>query len=210
MVLPDEVAPPQQGRSRDKLARLLAAGRELFAERGFDGTRMTDVAERAGCSVGVAYQRFKDKDTFFAAVQQAFLDEVLAARADMTSPTGTPIAAELLRAHVTRVVAVFRENAGLMRAFFHYEITHPDIELPAAALVRAAADHLARDLLATGRRIDHPHPELAVAMAAHVVRSALIDQIIHGGGPIALDDDRIVDELTRVAAAYLGLRDDET
>lgn len=208
MALADEVAPPQQGRSRDKLARLLAAGRELFAEHGFDGTRMSDVAERAGCSVGVAYQRFKDKDTFFAAVQQAFLDEVVAARAEMDSHADSLSAAGLLRAHVGRVVAVFRENAGLMRAFFHYEITHPGVELPATALIRAAADQLARAVLNTGEHIDHPQPELAVAMAAHVVRSALIDQIIHGSGPIALDDDRIIDELTRLAVAYLGLHDE--
>src|SRR5271166_5183352 len=49
---------PQQGRSREKLDRLLVAGAQLFGERGFDGTRISDVAELGGCSVGVFYQRF--------------------------------------------------------------------------------------------------------------------------------------------------------
>jgi AcrR family transcriptional regulator len=49
--------------------RLLAAGRELIAEQGFDVT-LDDIAHRAGVGVGTAYRRFANKgellDALFA------------------------------------------------------------------------------------------------------------------------------------------------
>lgn len=40
---------------RDKLERILRAGRELFAQHGYAGTTMNDVAARAGVSKGALY-----------------------------------------------------------------------------------------------------------------------------------------------------------
>ncbi|WP_311215012.1 MULTISPECIES: TetR/AcrR family transcriptional regulator [unclassified Arthrobacter] len=47
--------------------RLLAAGRELFAERGLDAT-LNDVAHRAGVGVGTAYRRFANKEELIEAL----------------------------------------------------------------------------------------------------------------------------------------------
>jgi AcrR family transcriptional regulator len=41
--------------------RLLDAAAEVFAERGYDGTRVGDVARRAGLSTGAIYSRFQNK-----------------------------------------------------------------------------------------------------------------------------------------------------
>lgn len=50
--------------------RVLAAARDLFAERGADVT-MEEVARRAGVGVGTIYRRFLSKEHLFAAVSHA-------------------------------------------------------------------------------------------------------------------------------------------
>jgi AcrR family transcriptional regulator len=60
-----EVAPlrraPSQRRSRERVERMLAAATELIAAKGSDAMRMSDVAEKAGVSIGSLYQYFPDK-----------------------------------------------------------------------------------------------------------------------------------------------------
>jgi AcrR family transcriptional regulator len=58
-------------------ARLLAAAKEVFAERGLDAT-MDEVARRAGVGVGTAYRRFRNRDDLIAALFEERLDEFMA------------------------------------------------------------------------------------------------------------------------------------
>ncbi len=60
--------PALQERSREKRDRLINAGLVVFSQRGYTQTRMADVAAEAGVSVGVLYQRFKDKRAFFEVI----------------------------------------------------------------------------------------------------------------------------------------------
>jgi AcrR family transcriptional regulator len=46
--------------------RLVAAAIEVFAEEGYDGARVQDIARRAGLSVGAIYGNFRDKSDLLA------------------------------------------------------------------------------------------------------------------------------------------------
>ena len=65
-------------------ARLLAAAREVFAERGFDAT-LDDIARHAGVGTGTAYRHFPNKQAIAAEVladaTTAILDDANAALA---------------------------------------------------------------------------------------------------------------------------------
>jgi AcrR family transcriptional regulator len=52
---------PRQKRSLDKRARLKAAALALFGERGFEGTSVDEIAQRAKLAVGGFYQHFRSK-----------------------------------------------------------------------------------------------------------------------------------------------------
>jgi hypothetical protein len=72
-------------------------------------------------------------------------------------------------------------------------------------LVEARARGLAEAVQRAGTKIGHPDPATAVAVGAHVVRGALLQEAIHGPGLLPLDDDALVDELTDLFTSYLRI-----
>lgn len=52
---------PTQRRSRERVEHILSTAAGLIAERGSEGVRMSDIAGRAGVSIGSLYQYFPDK-----------------------------------------------------------------------------------------------------------------------------------------------------
>jgi AcrR family transcriptional regulator len=60
----------QQG---DTKAIILDAAMELFAEKGFDGTGMHDIAKMAGITYSVTYYHFKNKNEILETLYDQFL-----------------------------------------------------------------------------------------------------------------------------------------
>jgi AcrR family transcriptional regulator len=69
--------PTRQRRKEARPAELTAAALELFVEKGFAGTRLDDVASRAGVSKGTLYLYFDNKEALFKAVIQEGIVPVL-------------------------------------------------------------------------------------------------------------------------------------
>jgi AcrR family transcriptional regulator len=59
--------PPRRRRKEARPAELIRAGLEEFAVNGFAGTRLEDVARRAGVVKGTIYRYFADKEALFLA-----------------------------------------------------------------------------------------------------------------------------------------------
>lgn len=69
------LAPPETP-SRLREQEILAAIRHVFAERGFDGASMQELARAAGMSVGNFYRYFPSKAAMVEAIIRRDLDEV--------------------------------------------------------------------------------------------------------------------------------------
>jgi AcrR family transcriptional regulator len=127
-------------------ARILAAARALFAERGFVACRVADVARRAGMSPANVYWHFDSKES----ILQAILTEGFANREEMTAGVAAEYgpARRKLDLLVDRTVAFYAANAeftiilgGLMGAGGHELIGRlgfdlPEIELRSRANLR--------------------------------------------------------------------------
>ena len=59
--------------------QLVDVARQLFTERGYAGTSVEDIIERAGVARGALYHHFPGKDALFAAVYQVVQAEVATA-----------------------------------------------------------------------------------------------------------------------------------
>ena len=110
--VPARAKAPQRERGRARVAALLEAAGEVFAEKGYDAATMTAIAARAGSSIGSLYQFFPTKDEVAQALLQRDLDGLMerlhqlraeAANLDAAAVTG-------FAARLTRVLIRFRSE----------------------------------------------------------------------------------------------------
>lgn len=111
--------------------RLLRAAADVFAERGYDGTRVADIAAAAGVSNGALYAHFDSKAELLLAALRAHGRRVLADL--LAADPGSPVTELLLQAGrslphgcdargylvVEALIAARRDNevAGHMRRY---------------------------------------------------------------------------------------------
>lgn len=115
----NETVPAPKRRQRRKDARpaeLIEAGLREFAEKGFAGTRLEDVARRAGVSKATIYLYFADKEALFLAAVRSRVAPVLLQVEDAVDhfPGSTRMLLELLLRTVYAQL-VDSDLRGLMR-----------------------------------------------------------------------------------------------
>jgi AcrR family transcriptional regulator len=83
---------PKRKRGKVRVAALLDAGASLFAEKGYESATMTEIALRAGASIGSLYQFFPSKEVLAEALFNRYIErmaqllEEIAARARRLPP----------------------------------------------------------------------------------------------------------------------------
>jgi AcrR family transcriptional regulator len=74
---------PKRARGMQRVAELLDAGAVLFAEQGYDATTMTQIAQRAGASIGSLYQFFPSKEVLAEALFGRYVERVASLLEDL-------------------------------------------------------------------------------------------------------------------------------
>lgn len=80
---------PTQKRSRERVDAILATATAMIAETGSDALRMSDLAQRAGISIGSLYQYFPDKSAVVHALAERCNEESRACIAEGLATVGT-------------------------------------------------------------------------------------------------------------------------
>jgi AcrR family transcriptional regulator len=107
-------AAPRQVRSREKRARLLAAGLTLFGERGYEAASVEAIAARAEVAVGSFYQQFRTKRQLLLVLMDQLLEGL--EQLDLR-PKGAASIREGLRALLQGAFARDLAFAGAYRAW---------------------------------------------------------------------------------------------
>jgi len=188
---------PQQARSRATVERIVAAGRTVLLERGWEGVTTNHVAAAAGVSPGSLYQYFPDKE--------AVLDEVvdreirdLEARISraFVDTLRVPFGADVVRRNVEALLDAFGEQPAMTRILVD--------QMPRGAGSRRAAfarrvDELVATVLAT-RGVPGRRPDVMAWVLVRAVEQATIGWVLEDP-PVERAD--LVDELTLLVTRYL-------
>ena len=82
-------------RKEERAPEILEAALASFAEKGFAGTRMDDIAARAGITKGTIYLYFESKEAVFKALARQSIGERIAAVTEQLKSADTPAADQL-------------------------------------------------------------------------------------------------------------------
>jgi AcrR family transcriptional regulator len=184
--------------SDERRALILDAAGLLFGVRGYDGTRLDDVAAAVGVTKPILYRHFADKRALYLALLERHRDD-LSTLAAAIPPTGT--VQERVRAVLEVWVAYVSEHAYAWRMLFRDTGGGEEVQAfrgDVHAQARAVLVRMIR-LLAEQPLPEHelePIAELMSMGMAHLVLWSMDDSDVPGAA--------IVDAMTRVWAGLLS------
>ena len=110
----------------DRRQKILAAAVSVFAERGYEATRVGDIASEAGVAYGLVYHYFASKDAVLEAVFRESWGRLLTAVAQAEQTAGT--APERLGLVVKIVLRSWRDDPDLVRLLVREVTRNPHIQ----------------------------------------------------------------------------------
>jgi AcrR family transcriptional regulator len=188
---------PQQDRGERRVAEVLEAASSVIAEVGYEAATMTEIAERAGASIGALYQYFPNKDAIVLALRRQFGDE-MEARWKPLMGQSAKLSVKDLVDRILEVIVDFMENRP---AYL------PLQSAPRNNKYGPTAKHRLRSHFAAVFR--EKQQEMTSEEALRV--ASVTVQIIRGMGPLfadakAGDRKQIVSEFRLLLTSYLGAR----
>jgi AcrR family transcriptional regulator len=174
------------------MATLLAAGLEVFTERGYHAARVDDVVRVAKLSHGTFYLYFANKEDLFRALARecAHDMEVLAESLGPVTPDKAGEAE--LRNWLTQFIATYRRYGVVIRGWMEDQVVDRELIRIGLSAFRQIIEQLEKQLSAT----DASHvadPQIATgAMIAMIERLAYFTS----SRDLGYSDDEVVDVLT--------------
>lgn len=178
--------------------RLLRAGREIFAERGFDAT-LNDVAHHARVGVGTAYRRFANKAELIDAIRKQQDDELVAV---LDEALGIRDPWESIVHYMETSLTLHTRDRG-MAQMLSGRYVHPDKHDESRDRIAPLHNELARRARESGA----VHEWVRGTDLVFILIGCIgISNAVHEGSPVPGRDD--IDELYRryLAVSLNGLR----
>ena len=200
----------QQSRSEKTQAALLDAAEALIVERGVDGTSVTDIASRAGSSVGAVYHHFKDKKALYYAVFHRMTETL----ADLNRQAADPArwnganVRDLIEGYIDLRLRQSSEGGMSKRAIALVMADDPELKAHMAEIKREGSLALLQLILARKSEIAHPDPGFAAAFVIDQLSAmfyARSDPYQKISAIAECDDGAFKAEALRWASTVLGL-----
>ncbi len=194
---PNYYLPPKRGRDgRPTRERISSAALQLFAEKGFDGTSVRDIARAAGIAEGALYRHFPSKE---ALARSLFLDGYARLAADIGTLCATipdfPGRVSALVGHFCRLFDEEPTLFGFLLLNQHDHLRFVDRQDDAGNVV-SALERVFVDAVASGE-IPPQDPVLATALALGTVAQPAV---FHLYGRL---EGRLAERTVTITAAVL-------
>jgi AcrR family transcriptional regulator len=201
---------PRQKRSRETQARILAAVSAYVNSGDYQNVTVQDIVNRAKCSVGAFYGRFKDKD---AALYLLFDERCLAletlAQSALFPDTKSGNLDGAIDAFIHVVVRQTMANAAILRA--GAGLTSARASEPfwarAKAMNKRFFDGMENLLQTFNKQHSHPNSKQAALYTVAVIGGLSRDAVLIGRRLVAQSEntDSFQIEIRRMVRGYLGI-----
>jgi AcrR family transcriptional regulator len=200
-------AAPLTDRGRRTRDNLLVAARSVFEQRGYNGTRMGDIATAAGVSHGTTYTWFDDKEALLRALVADIVTEVYAALAigdDVPQPQERMLEAN------RRYLAAYRRHGRMLEVVEEAATVDEHYRDALAGVRRDHVRRVTRDIQRLQRQgVADTDIDAAVAAGALCAMVEGFGRHWYGRGEqdgASYDDETAVETLSLLWARGLGLR----
>lgn len=198
--MPVEPLTPERRRQQTR-DHLLAAAAQVFAERGFHGASLDEVAAVAGFTKGAVYSNFKNKEDLFLALFKASYDREMAALHETMEASEVPPEDRL--ADFVTLIREQTAEAGpsfglLFQEFWLYAARNPDVRDQLTAVEDQGVQDLAEVIRTERERRDLEPLEDANAVAR------IITVLFRGIGLLKIMQPDVVDDaFVQAAVAFV-------
>jgi AcrR family transcriptional regulator len=193
-------APARELRARGKLTRrrLLDAGAQAFAARGFYATRVDDIVKLAETSHGTFYLYFSNKEELFSALAAEVAEAMQAHAASMHPLTAGADGRAALRTWIADLSELYDQYGPVIRAW-------TEAEIGGSEFGRIGTDVLSQFTRVFSQRIAEVAPPGVDPMIASLALVAMLERLHYYvlARQVRVDDDAMVDTLARVVHASL-------
>ena len=204
----DAILPALQQRSKDNRDRLLQAGAKSFATLGYEKTRVVDLADAVGISVGVFYQRFKGKREFFDALEDDVIRRGRERWRTFFLETGNQGSAQdYFERFVKELAQTINDDIGFFRGMI--TLGHHDKSVPGkiAELDISVRELLMDSLIEKGFLAAGDVSKEQFYMAYSMAAKTLLIMLLIAVGPLGGLDPATHRELARMLVSYLGIKE---
>lgn len=104
--------------------KIVQAAWEVFIEKGLEGARMQEIADRAGINKALLHYYFRSKEQLFDAIFQETIHRIIPQFAEILKTKKTP--EEMLKTLLEFYNNFFMENPYMPQFFFHEIWRNPD------------------------------------------------------------------------------------
>ncbi|MFA7439721.1 MAG: TetR/AcrR family transcriptional regulator [Sphingomonadaceae bacterium] len=211
----ESIAQPRQQRSKDALRRIVTSAVSLFSGKGWEATRVTDIAAHAGVPVGTVYQRFGDKEALLDTIVQAYrLYRMQEIRELCTSPEALAASPrELIGLHLDIVFSAFTADAGLLRLLERRRLVDAVVHKDQSDANEQVASLIGDRLVEKMPERDPVELRRQVLYAHSIIRGAVVWSILPSDGELGqglkVTDTDFAREALRMALRYLNIAEQE-
>ncbi len=198
------IASPNQARSQQALERFLNVAAEQLANNTFEETGIAQLAQLAESSVGTFYRLLGDKDLLLYAVHTRLVERAQSSVEQLTEQllqSDLPLQTQLER-FIEGLQELFAGNEGLLRALVRRSSTDVQFRKRFHLLNDYISQMLSRLVLSHPTKLQHPRPEQAANLAAHMLLASM-NYLTMVGTLGNTPANLLPSELARLVCSYL-------
>lgn len=195
-------------KAEERKATILAVAKVLFADKGYHGVSVDEIAKRLGVSPAVLYQHFSSKEALYEAVlnqisekRESYVDAVLTEPSDFKSV-------------LLGMTRVFVKSVSRDPDYLRMELMSALEDAPAAQHFfenrwRSFADYIEVGLkeLAAEGKVSTKHPRAASLMFQGMIREVLYVKCIQGNQRYKdMDLDTLLEQMVNLFLTATGYK----